>query len=172
MLIYNKKLSVTPLTTHLPLKYVAKKINKKLVIDRIIMVDKFYREKLKIKPKIAVTGLNPHCESIHKFNEDEKIVLSAIKFFNTKRVYVRGPFPADTIFLKNNRDNFDVIIGMYHDQVLTPIKTLFEYNAINITMGLPFLRLSPDHGPNEKMFGKNLSNPKSLAMGLNFLDIK
>ena len=59
---------------------------------------------------------------------------------------------------------------MYHDQVLTPAKTLFEYNAINITMGLPFLRVTPDHGPNEKMYGKNLSNPISLIMALNFLD--
>ena len=61
---------------------------------------------------------------------------------------------------------------MYHDQVLAPIKTLFEYNAINITMGLPFLRVTPDHGPNEKMFGKNISDPQSLVLALNFLDNK
>ena len=65
---------------------------------------------------------------------------------------------------------FDVIIGMYHDQVLTPLKTLFEYDAINITLGLPFERISPDHGPNEKMLGKNLSNPLSLIKSVNFLD--
>ena len=64
----------------------------------------------------------------------------------------------------------DVIVGMYHDQVLTPLKTLFEYDAINITMGLPFLRISPDHGPNEKMLGKNLSNPLSLLKAIQFLD--
>ena len=84
------------------------------------------------------------------------------------RIY--GPYPADTIFLNNNRKNFDVILGMYHDQVLTPIKTLFEYDAINITLGLPFIRISPDHGPNEKMIGKNLSNPLSLIRAINFLD--
>jgi 4-hydroxythreonine-4-phosphate dehydrogenase len=83
---------------------------------------------------------------------------------------VSGPFPADTIFLKNNRKKFDVIIGMYHDQVLTYLKTLFEYDAINITLGLPFLRISPDHGPNEKMLGKNLSNPLSLLKAIKFLD--
>ena len=65
---------------------------------------------------------------------------------------------------------FDVIVGMYHDQVLTPLKTLFEYDAINITLGLPFLRISPDHGPNEKMLGKNLSNPLSLLKAIKFLD--
>ena len=73
-------------------------------------------------------------------------------------------------FLKKNRNNYDVIIGMYHDQVLTPVKTLFEYDAINITLGLPFLRVSPDHGPNEKMLGKNLSNPQSLIKAISFLD--
>ena len=107
-----------------------------------------------------------------KFNEDTKIVLSAIKSLISKNINVKGPFPADTIFLKKNRKNFNVILGMYHDQVLTPIKTLFEYNAINITMGLPFLRVSPDHGPNEKMIGKNKSTPVSLINALNFLDQK
>ena len=83
---------------------------------------------------------------------------------------IRDSFSADTIFLKQNRKKFDVIIGMYHDQVLTPIKTLFEYDAINITLGLPFTRISPDHGPNEKMLGKNLSNPLSLIRAIEFLD--
>ena len=83
---------------------------------------------------------------------------------------VSGPFAADTIFLKKNRKKYDVIVGMYHDQVLTPIKTLFEYDAINITLGLPFIRISPDHGPNEKMLGKNLSNPLSLIKAITFLE--
>ena len=83
---------------------------------------------------------------------------------------ISGPFPADTFFIKNIRKNFDVVIGMYHDQVLTPIKTLYKYDAINITLGLPFIRISPDHGPNEKMMGKNLSNPLSLIKALKFLD--
>ena len=85
---------------------------------------------------------------------------------------MNGPFPADTIFLKKNRDKFNVILGMYHDQVLGPYKALFEYDAINVTMGLPFLRTTPDHGPNQKMFGKNKSNPHSLIKALKFLDKK
>ena len=88
------------------------------------------------------------------------------------KINVKGPFPADTIFQKNNRKKLDIIIGMYHDQVLTPIKTIFEYDAINITIGLPFLRVTPDHGPNEKMIGKNISNPISLIRSLEFLDKK
>jgi len=171
MLIYNKNLSVCPVTTHLPISQITKKINKKLIIEKIIIVNNFYKKFLGFKPKIAVTGLNPHCESVLGYNEDEKIVLPAVKLLK-KKINVKGPFPADTIFLKDNRKKFDVIIGMYHDQVLTPIKTIFEYDAINITLGLPFIRISPDHGPNEKMLGKNLSNPLSLIEAITFLDNK
>ena len=170
MLIYNNKLSVCPLTTHLPIKLVAKKISKSLVQNKIKIINDFYIDKLKFKPKIAVTGLNPHCESISSFNEDEKIILPAIKFAKKNGISVSGPYPADTIFLEQNRKKFDVILGMYHDQVLTPLKTLYEYDAINITMGLPFIRVSPDHGPNEKMVNKNISNPTSLFKALEFLD--
>ncbi len=169
MLIYNKKLSVCPITTHLPLSLVSKKITKKVITEKVIIVNNFYKKFLGFKPKIAIAGLNPHCESILKFNEDDRIIKKTVKILK-KKINIKGPFPADTIFLKNNRKNFDVIIGMYHDQVLGPIKTLFEYDAINITLGLPFLRVSPDHGPNEKMIGKNKSNPISLIKAIKFLD--
>ena len=169
MLIFNKKLSVCPITTHLPLKLVSKKITKKNIINKVALIDNFYKKNLQFKPRIAILGLNPHCESIHKFNEDEKIIQPSIKRLK-KKYNVSGPYPADTIFLKNNRKNFDVIVGMYHDQVLTPIKTLYEYDAINITLGLPFIRISPDHGPNETMMGRNLSNPLSLLRAIKFLD--
>tara|TARA_B100001057_G_scaffold483091_1_gene559379 strand:- start:3884 stop:4834 length:951 start_codon:yes stop_codon:yes gene_type:complete len=170
MLIYDNDLSVCPLTTHLPLKMVVKKINQKAIKEKVHLIDNFYKKNRGFKPKIAVTGLNPHCESILQFNEDEKILSPAINFLKKKNYRVFGPFPADTIFLKQNRRKYDVILGMYHDQVLSPIKTLKEYNAINITLGLPFLRVSPDHGPNEKMINKNSSNPLSLMNSLKFLD--
>ena len=170
MLIYNKELAVCPITTHLPLKAVAKTINKKLIIDKVKVINKFYNIKLYKKPKIGVLGLNPHCESIDKFNEDEKIIKPAIKFLKNKKYNISGPYPADTIFMKKNRKKFDVIVGMYHDQVLTPLKSLYEYDAINITVGLPFIRISPDHGPNETMMGKNISNPLSLIKAIKFLD--
>ena len=169
MLIYNETLSVCPITTHLPLKLVSKKINKKNILKSVSLVNDFYEKKFNIKPRIAILGLNPHCESVHKYNEDEKIIKPTIQYLKN-RYNVSGPYPADTIFLKNNRKKFDVIIGMYHDQVLTPLKTLFEYDAINITLGLPFIRVSPDHGPNETMLGKNLSNPLSLSRAIKFLD--
>ena len=170
MLIFNEKLSVCPLTTHLPLKNVSKKINRKLIIEKVKLIDGFYRKYLKRKPKIGITGLNPHCESTDFFDEDKKIIKPTIKYLSKLKYKIFGPHAADTIFLKKNRNNYDVIIGMYHDQVLTPVKTLFEYDAINITLGLPFLRVSPDHGPNEKMLGKNLSNPQSLIKAISFLD--
>ena len=170
MLIYNKNLSVCPVTTHLPLKKVSKAINKELISEKVLLIDNFYKIFIGYKPKIALTGLNPHCESINNFNEDEKIIKPAVKSLVKRKFRVSGPYPADTIFLKKNRKKFDVILGMYHDQVLSPIKTLFEYDAINITLGLPFVRISPDHGPNEKMVGKNVSSPLSLYKAISFLE--
>tara|TARA_B100000900_G_scaffold304776_1_gene263392 strand:- start:849 stop:1814 length:966 start_codon:yes stop_codon:yes gene_type:complete len=170
MLIYNKKLSVCPLTTHVPIKKVSKYITKKNISEKVKLINNFYIEHRKIKPRIGILGLNPHCESTEKFNEDEKILKPSIKSLKKFGYKISGPYSADTMFIKNNRVKFDVIIGMYHDQVLTPMKTLFEYDAINITLGLSYIRISPDHGPNEKMIGKNLSNPLSLIRALEFLD--
>ena len=170
MLIYNKALSVSPVTTHLPLKSVSKAISKKSISEKVFLIDDFYKTYIGYKPKIAVTGLNPHCESVSRFNEDEKIVKPVVKGLTKRKFKVSGPYAADTIFLRKNRKKFDVILGMYHDQVLTPIKTLFEHDAINITLGLPFIRISPDHGPNEKMLGKNKSSPVSLYKAITFLE--
>ena len=169
MLIYNKRLSVSPITTHLPLKDVVKNINKKMFRDKIKLINDFYKKTLGFSPKLAVLGINPHCESVNKFNEDEKIIKPMIKSLK-KKYNISGPYSADTAFIKNNRKKFDVIVGMYHDQVLTPIKTLFEYDAINITLGLPFIRVSPDHGPNQAMIGKNISSPTSLIQAISFLE--
>jgi len=169
MLIYNKNLSVCPLTTHIPLKDVSKTISKQRIISHVKKINDFYKKKFNKKPSFAITGLNPHCESNLKLNEEDKIIKPAIDYLIKKRLSISGPYPADTIFLKKNYKKFDVIIGMYHDQVLTPIKTIYEFDAINITIGLPFDRVSPDHGPNLSMFGKNKSNPTSLIRSIEFL---
>jgi 4-hydroxythreonine-4-phosphate dehydrogenase len=170
MLIYNNNLSVSPITTHLPLKFVSKKVSKKIILEKVFLINNFYKTTLGYNPKIAILGLNPHCESIDSYNEDEIILKPSINYLSKLGLNISGPYPADTIFLKKNRKNFNVIVGMYHDQVLSPLKTLYEYDAINITLGLPFIRISPDHGPNEKMLGKGLSNPLSLIKAINFLD--
>ncbi len=170
MLIYNKNLSVSPITTHVPLKNVNKQISKTKIINHVKLITDFYKKRFKIKPNIGVTGLNPHCESNFYESEEDKIIKPAIKYLIKKKYRVSGPFAADTIFLKEKLKKFNVIIGMYHDQVLTPIKSIYGFNAINITLGLPFIRISPDHGPNAEMFLKNKSNPNSLAEAIKFLD--
>ena len=172
MLIYNKKLSVSPVTTHLPIKLISKNISKNLIIEKIKLINKFFITHVGIKPRIAVAGLNPHCETILNYNEDTQIVSKSVKLAKKLKINVSGPFSGDTLFIKANRKKFDVILGMYHDQVLGPIKTLYEYDAINITIGLPFIRISPDHGPNKEMIGKNKSNPLSLIRALKFLDAR
>jgi 4-hydroxythreonine-4-phosphate dehydrogenase len=170
MLIYEKTLSVSPITTHLPLKDVAKNLSKSKIVNHIKLINSFYKNKLKRTPSIAVTGLNPHCESNYNSSEERKIIKPAINQLIKNKINVKGPLSADTVFMKKNFKNFDVIIGMYHDQVLTPSKTLFGFDAINITLGLPYIRISPDHGPNELMLGKNLSDPQSLLQAIKFLD--
>ena len=170
MLIYNDNLSVVPLTTHIPLKNVTKFIKKRKIIDNIIKVDLFYKSKLKKIPKFAVLGLNPHCETTDKISEEKTEIIPAINYLKKKKIKISGPFSADTFFLKKNIKKFDVVVGMYHDQVLTPIKTLFKFKAINVTVGLPFVKVTPDHGPNQEMIGKNISDPSSIIYAFKFLN--
>ena len=170
MLIYNPKISVSPITTHLPLKDVAKNIKKSKIIKSIESINTFYKKYLNITPKIAVLGLNPHCETIENIGEEQKFIIPAINQLKKEKFFVNGPFSADTFFIKKNIDEYDVVIGMYHDQVLTPLKTMFNFNAINITIGLPFIRVSPDHGPNLEMYGKNQSDPASIFCAMKFFN--
>ena len=170
MLIYNDKLSVSPITTHIPLKHVVKKINKKVIIKNIIKINNFYIKKLNKIAKIAILGVNPHCETIDNYNEEKEIILPAIKFLKKNKINIDGPFPADTFFMEKNLKKYNVVVGMYHDQVLTPIKTIYKFNAVNLTLGLPFIRISPDHGPNSEMLGKNKSDPSSFIYAMNFVE--
>jgi Pyridoxal phosphate biosynthesis protein len=171
MLIYNEKLSVSPITTHIPIKYVNKNINKKKIINNINKINDFFKINFKKNPKIAVLGLNPHCETTDKISEEKIKLIPAINYFKKKKIYVKGPFSADTFFSTKNIKHYDVVIGMYHDQVLTPIKTLFNFNAINLTIGLPFIRVSPDHGPNYEMLGKNKSDASSIFYAIKFFNM-
>ena len=162
MLIYNKYLSVSPLTTHIPINKVDREIKKNIIFNKIRKIDNFYKKILKTRAKIAVTGLNPHCESFEKRNKEKNEIVPAIKLLKKKKIDVSGPFPADTIFLKDNLKKFDVIVGMYHDQVLSPFKALYGFDAVNITFGLPYIRMSPDHGIAEDKIRLNVSKPQSL----------
>ena len=168
MLIYNSTFSVCPITTHLPINRVTKNLTKAKIVNDVMNINHFYKKKLNKKPKFAILGLNPHCESIEKLSEEKKIIKPAIKFLISKKINIKGPFSADTFFSKKNLSHYDIAVGMYHDQVLTPMKTIFNFNAINLTLGLPFLRVSPDHGTNKEMIGKNKSNAQSLISSINF----
>ena len=169
MLIYNDKISVSPITTHIPLKDVSKNINKKKILNNVIIINDFFKNRLKKRAKFAVLGLNPHCESVERYSEEDKIIIPSIRRLKRKGIDIDGPFAADTFFLKKNINKYNIVIGMYHDQVLTPLKTLYNFNAINITLGLPFVRISPDHGPNSLMLGKNKSDPSSFFYAMKFI---
>ncbi len=170
MLIYNKKLSVSPITTHIPLNQVSKNISKKKILKKIKLINKFYNEIFKKKPKIGILGLNPHNFSPSKNSEEKKIIIPSIKKIKKNKIKVIGPISPDTSFSLIKKNKLDVIVGMYHDQVLTTFKTLFKYDAINITLGLPYIRISPDHGVAQNILGKNIANPKSLIESIKFFN--
>ena len=161
MIIYNKKLSVVPLTTHIKINDVSKNIKKNLLIRKIKTLNKCYLKYFRKKPRIAVLGLNPHNFELKNKSEEIKIIKPAIKALK-KKFKISGPYPSDTIFFKDNLKKYDVIVGMYHDQVLAPFKALFGFDAVNLTLGLPYIRMSPDHGIAEDKKKLNISNPQSL----------
>ena len=168
MLIKNSKLAVCPLTTHLNLSQISKQIKKDLIVKKVITINNWYKSKLRKKPEIAILGLNPHNAEYRKNSEEIKIIIPAIKILKKRGIIVTGPLVADTIFV-NDYQKYDVIVGMYHDQVLAPFKGLYKYDAINITLGLKYLRLSPDHGTAFSLIKKNKANPLSLIRCLEFI---
>ena len=168
MIIFNKKFSVCPITTHIKLKNVSKNLSKQKIFEKIITINKFYLANLGFKPKICVLGLNPHNYELRNNSEEKKIILPVIIRLRKMGLKVFGPVPADTAFLKNKK--FDIFVGMYHDQVLTPFKALFSFNAINVTAGLPYLRVSPDHGTGKDIVKKDKANPLSLIESIKFFN--
>ena len=169
MLIHNRNFSVVPLTTHIRIKDVAKNINKKLILNKIFSLNKNFKKLFKIKPKIGILGLNPHNGELSKNSEEINLLKPAILRLKKKGVSISGPLIADTLFIKEFK-KYNVIVGMYHDQVLTPFKTLYKFDAINITLGLKYLRVSPDHGTAVNLIGKNLANYHSLYKCIKFID--
>ena len=169
MLIRNKKFAVSPITTHIDIKYVSKNLKSKIIINKILTIHKFYRKFLKKIPKIGILGLNPHNAEMEKNSEEKKIIIPSILSLKKRGINLIGPLVSDTLFIEDFK-KYDVIVGMYHDQVLTPFKTIFKFDAINITLGLKYLRVSPDHGVAKKLIFKNKANPKSLIECLNFIN--
>lgn len=169
MLLYNENFSVLPLTTHIPLKNVYKEISFKKIEKACKNINYFYYKILKRKKiKIGILGLNPHNgENGYIGTEEKKIIIPTIKKLK-KKYSIIGPLSPDTSFLQRNKLKIDVLIGHYHDQVLTSFKTKFDLDAINITIGLPFIRISPDHGVGMDIIGKGIANPKSFKNAVKF----
>ena len=164
MLLASDQLKVALLTTHIPLKKVASKITKELVIRKVITLNEGLKEKFKIKnPKIKLLGLNPHSGEGGKIGKEEiDILIPAVKELRKKKINISYPISADTAFTKKNLKDTDAFLGMYHDQVLPVIKALSFGNAINITLGVPITRTSVDHGVALDISGTGKSDPSSL----------
>ena len=170
MMIYNPSLSVVPLTTHIKLNKVTSSISLKKIIIKITNLNKYFKSLFKFKPKIAVLGLNPHNSEYDRNSEEVKYIIPALKKLRKMNIYVEGPFSADSFFQKRNLKKYNIVVGMYHDQVLTPFKTIFNYDAINITLGLKYIRVSPDHGIGANIIGKKIANSQSMFKAINFLN--
>ncbi len=169
MMIHNKELSVVPLTTHINIKDVSKTINSNLIIKKINTLNKSYKKLFNKKPKIGILGLNPHNAELKRNSEESRKILPAILKLKKRGINIKGPLVADTIFV-NNYKKFNIIVGMYHDQVLGPFKTLFHFDAINVTLGLNYIRVSPDHGPAKDIIKKNKANHLSLLRCVKFIN--
>ena len=168
MLLHNKKLSVTPITTHIKIKDISRNLKKSVVINKIKTIVVYYKKLFKKKPYVAVLGLNPHNSELDKNSEEVKIIIPAIKKLRSY-CKIEGPKIADNFF-KNEYKKYNVIVGMYHDQVLIPFKNFFRYDAINITLGLNYIRVSPDHGTAKDIIFKNKGNTKSLIECIKFIN--
>jgi 4-hydroxythreonine-4-phosphate dehydrogenase len=164
MLIWSEPLAVIPVTIHLPLAEVPRTLSERLIVESGEIAAADYRKRFGIAaPRLAVCGLNPHAgEQGTLGHEDEAIVRPAIRALQAKGIDASGPHAADSLFHEAARKRYDVALGMYHDQVLAPVKALAFDRAVNVTLGLPFVRTSPDHGTAFDLAGTGKANPSSL----------
>ena len=164
MMIASDKLKVIPVTVHVSLKEAISTLTDLLIKDTIKLSHQSLIELFNIqKPRIFVSGLNPHAGENNLFGDEEnKLISPTINLLRNRGLDIKGPFPADTMFHNEMRKNYDLAICMYHDQALIPIKTISFDEAVNITLGLPIVRTSPDHGTANEIAGKNKASPTSL----------
>ncbi|MFH1478428.1 MAG: 4-hydroxythreonine-4-phosphate dehydrogenase PdxA [Candidatus Omnitrophota bacterium] len=164
MMFYSKELKVTLVTRHVPLKQVPSSIKKDDLKEAILLTNSVLKERFKIrKPRIGVSGLNPHCGEGGVIGDEERTVISpVIKSLRKKIPLIAGPIPGDIIFNMAYRKKLDAVISMYHDQALAPFKMLAFERGVNVTLGLPFVRTSPDHGTAYDIAGKGMADPGSM----------
>jgi 4-hydroxythreonine-4-phosphate dehydrogenase len=168
MMLWSPELAVVPVTIHLPLRQIFEQLSTGLVVEtgRIVARDLAARFRI-ARPRLAIAGLNPHAGENGAFGEEDRaIVAPAVARLNAEGIDARGPLPADSLFHERARATYDAALCMYHDQALIPIKTLAFDHAVNVTLGLPFVRTSPDHGTAFDIAGSGLADATSLIAAL------
>jgi 4-hydroxythreonine-4-phosphate dehydrogenase len=168
MMLWSPVLAVVPVTIHLALREAIASLSTELIVTTARIVAASLKARFGLaRPRLAVTGLNPHAgEDGSLGTEDQTIVAPAIEILRGDGIDVTGPWPADTLFHDAARKTYDCAICMYHDQALIPVKTLAFDDAVNVTLGLPFIRTSPDHGTAFDIAGSGRANPASLIAAL------
>lgn len=168
MMLWCEELAVVPVTIHLPLKEVPARLTSDLIVETALIVARDLENRFRVKsPRLAVAGLNPHAgEQGALGDEDRDVVRPAVERLIASGIDVRGPLPADTMFHPDARAGYDAALCMYHDQALIPVKTLAFHRAVNVTLGLPFIRTSPDHGTAFDIAGTGRADPGSLVAAL------
>jgi 4-hydroxythreonine-4-phosphate dehydrogenase len=168
MMLWSSRLAVVPVTIHIPLTDVPRALTKQLVVETSKIVAHDLEKRFqKPKPRLALSGLNPHAgESGRMGREEIDVIIPAIEDLRQAGIRVQGPYPADTMFHRAARATYDVAVAMYHDQALVPIKTLAFDTAVNVTLGLPFVRTSPDHGTAFDIAAAGKADPSSLIAAL------
>ncbi|TAK49933.1 MAG: 4-hydroxythreonine-4-phosphate dehydrogenase PdxA [Xanthobacteraceae bacterium] len=168
MMLWSPKLAVVPVTIHLALSAAIAALTTELIVATCRIVAHDLRTRLAIaSPRLVVSGLNPHAGEDGALGDEERTVIApAIAALAAEGVDVRGPLSADTLFHDAMRESYDCAVCMYHDQALIPIKTLAFHDAVNVTLGLPFVRTSPDHGTAFDLAGTGRADPSSLIAAL------
>jgi len=168
MMIWSERMAVVPVTVHIPLGDVPAALTTDLIVRTARIVDRDLQDRFGIsRPRLAVAGLNPHAgEGGALGREDEAVVAPAVQALQAEGIDIRGPHPADTMFNERARQTYDAALAMYHDQALIPIKTIAFDEAVNVTLGLPFVRTSPDHGTAFDIAGRGIARPDSLIAAL------
>lgn len=172
MLIWSELLAVAPVTIHVPLKEVPPLLTPDLIVETVTIIERDMRLRFGLQsPRITVAGLNPHAgEGGMMGREEIEVIQPALAVLRARGIDVRGPLPADTMFHARARTGYDVAVTMYHDQGLIPAKTLAFDDGVNVTLGLPFVRTSPDHGTAFDLAGKGLARPDSLLAAIKLAD--
>jgi 4-hydroxythreonine-4-phosphate dehydrogenase len=168
MMLWSPALVVVPVTIHVSLREAIAQLSSELIVTTARIVVAALKARFGLaNPRLAVSGLNPHAgEEGSLGTEDKTIVAPAIDILRGEGIAIRGPLPADTMFHVAARKTYDCAICMYHDQALIPIKTVAFEDAVNVTLGLPFIRTSPDHGTAFDIAGTGKANPASLIAAL------